>query len=131
MNKKFNISPPKTEKDVRDWNYRSIYHQCTNEIINEIYDSEEFFENVTIDPDFKNFYLEYENCFDWYIVTKGHKQNLKHKVFIYFINLPKVYKTIKEMEKLIEKKYIGILKENIKHVKEYGDDLDEIKNVKF
>ena len=89
INKKFNISPPKTEKDVKDWKYRSIYHQCTNEIINEIYDSDEFFENVTLDPDFKNFYLEYEECFEWYIVTKGHKQNLKHKKTFFEKHLPK------------------------------------------
>lgn len=34
LNKRFNISPPKTERDVKDWKYRSVYHQCTNEIIN-------------------------------------------------------------------------------------------------
>ena len=38
------------------------------------------------------------------------KQNLKHKVFIYFINLPKIYPTIKELENLLDNQYLGILK---------------------
>ena len=36
-----------------------------------------------------------------------------------------------EEKKSLESYCNNLLKENIKHVKEYGDDLDEIKNVKF
>lgn len=79
LNKRFNISPPKTYDDIRDWGYRSIYHWCTNEIINEIYDSEEFFEQVKIHQDLMKFYNMYRNDFEWYIVTKGHYENIKKK----------------------------------------------------
>ena len=50
----------------------------TSERIFEIYDSEEFFNIVKINPDFENFYLKHENDFEWNIVTKGHKSNIEH-----------------------------------------------------
>ena len=56
LNERFNISPPKTYEDLKDWCYRSIYHFCTKDIINEIYDSDIFFEKVKINEIFKNFY---------------------------------------------------------------------------
>lgn len=79
LNKKFNIIPPKTYDDVRDWGYKSIYGQCTNEIINDVYDSDEFFERVKIYEDFLDFYNSHENDFEWYIVTKGHEKNIENK----------------------------------------------------
>ena len=79
LNERFNISPPKTYEDLKDWCYRSIYHFCTKDIINEIYDSDIFFEKVKINEIFKNFYNEHENDFEWFIVTKGHPKNIEQK----------------------------------------------------
>ena len=89
LNKKFNIIPPKTFDDIHDWGYRSIYGQCTDEIINDIYDSDEFFEQVEMYEDFLNFYNSHENDFEWYIVTKGHEKNIKNKEKYFKKYLPK------------------------------------------
>jgi len=89
LNERFKINPPKTYNDVKDWKYNSIYYQCTNEIVNEIYDSKIFFEKVKIYPDFINFYNNHENDFEWYIVTKGRKSNIEHKQKYFKKYLPK------------------------------------------
>ena len=89
LNKKFNIVPQKTYDDMQDWEYRSIYRQCTTKIVNEIYDSEEFFNIVKVNPDFESFYLKHENDFEWYIVTKGYKTNIEHKQKYFKKHLPK------------------------------------------
>ena len=89
LNKKFNIMPPKTFDDIHDWGYRSIYGQCTDEIINDVYDSDEFFEQVEIYEDFLNFYNSHENDFEWYIVTKGHEKNIKNKEEYFKKHLPR------------------------------------------
>ena len=68
LNKKFNIIPSKTFDDIHDWGYRSIYGQCTDEIINDVYDSDEFFEQV---------------------VTKGHEKNIKNKEKYFKKHLPR------------------------------------------
>lgn len=88
LNKKFNIVPQKTYDDMKDWGYRSIYHQCTTKIVNEIYDSEEFFNIVKIHPDFMKFYNIHKNDFEWYIVTKGHSENIKKKKEYFSKHLP-------------------------------------------
>lgn len=79
LNERFGLVPQKTYDDMKDWGYRSIYHQCTTKIVNEIYDSEEFFNIVKIHPDFMKFYNMHKNDFEWYIVTKGHYENIKKK----------------------------------------------------
>ena len=89
LNERFNISPPKTYGDLKDWCYRSIYHFCTKDIINEIYDSDTFFEKVKINEIFKNFYNEHENDFEWFIVTKGHPKNIEQKKKYFRKHMPK------------------------------------------
>lgn len=89
VNRQDNINPPKTHEELRDWKYRSLFPYMTNERIVEIYDSEEFFNIVKINPDFKNFYLKHENDFEWNIVTKGHKSNIEHKQKYFKKHLPK------------------------------------------
>ncbi len=89
VNRQDNINPPKTHEELRDWKYRSLFPYMTNERIVKIYDSEEFFNIVKINPDFKNFYLKHENDFEWNIVTKGHKSNIEHKQKYFKKHLPK------------------------------------------
>lgn len=89
VNQQDNINPPKTISELRDWKYQSLFPYMTNERIVEIYDSEEFFNTVKINPDFESFYLKHENDFEWNIVTKGHKSNIEHKQKYFKKYLPK------------------------------------------
>lgn len=89
VNRQDNINPPKIYDELRDWKYRSLFPYMTNERIIEIYDSEEFFNIVKINSDFKSFYLKHENDFEWNIVTKGHKANIEHKQKYFKKHLPK------------------------------------------
>lgn len=89
INRQNNINPPKTYDELRDWKYRSLFPYMTDEKVIEIYDSEEFFNTVKINSDFEKFYLEHENDFEFYIVTKGHKSNIEHKQKYFEKHLPK------------------------------------------
>ena len=89
VNQQDNVTPHKIYEELRDWKYRSLFPYMTSERIFEIYDSEEFFNIVKINPDFENFYLKHENDFEWNIVTKGHKSNLEHKQKYFQKHLPK------------------------------------------
>ena len=80
---------PKTQNELKDWKYRSLFPYMTTERIIKIYDSEKFFNIVKIDPDFEKFYLKHENDFEWNIVTKGHKTNIEHKIKYFKKHLPK------------------------------------------
>ena len=89
VNQQDNINPPKIYEELRDWKYRSLFPYMTSERIFEIYDSEDFFNIVKLNPDFESFYLKHENDFEWNIVTKGHKSNIEHKQKYFKKHLPK------------------------------------------
>ena len=89
INRQDNINPPKTYDKLHDWKYKSLFPYMTNERIIEVYDSEEFFNTVKINTDFEKFYLEHENDFEFYIVTKGYKSNIEHKQKYFKKYLPK------------------------------------------
>lgn len=79
LNEKYNITPKKTIDDLRDWGYRSIYGRLSKEEKDAIYESDEFYDKVKIDPDFLNFYKANHKFFDFVIVTKGTAINIKKK----------------------------------------------------
>lgn len=79
LNEKYNIIPKKTIDDLRDWGYRSIYGRLSKEEKDAIYESDEFYDKVKIDPDFLNFYKSNHKFFDFVIVTKGTAINIKKK----------------------------------------------------
>lgn len=79
LNKRYNISPPKTIKDLRDWRYRSIYKDVTIEEIQKIYESEEFYDMAAVNEVFLNFYKTNKKHFEIVIVTKGTDENLIKK----------------------------------------------------
>lgn len=79
LNKKYNITPKKTIDDLKDWGYRSIYGRLSKEEKDAIYESDEFYDKVRIDPDFLNFYKANHKFFDFVIVTKGTAINIKKK----------------------------------------------------
>lgn len=79
LNEKYNIAPKKTIDDLKDWGYRSIYGRLSKEEKDAIYESDEFYDKVKIDPDFLNFYKANHKFFDFVIVTKGTAINIKKK----------------------------------------------------
>lgn len=89
VNRQDNINPPKTYEELQDWRYQSLFPYMTTKRVIEIYDSEEFFNIVKVNPDFESFYLKHENDFEWYIVTKGYKTNIEHKQKYFKKHLPK------------------------------------------
>ena len=79
LNKKHNINPPKTINDMKDWGYRSIYKYITTKEVEDIYESDEFFNMVEFDPLFLDFYNKNKNKINVVIVTKGTELNVTKK----------------------------------------------------
>ena len=80
LNKYYNIIPPKTIDDLKDWEYKSIYRNIDYQIIYNYWDSDEFFQNVKINEDFIKFYKETkDDVFYWVFFTQGTEKNLQKK----------------------------------------------------
>lgn len=79
LNQKYQITPRKTIENLKEWNYRSIYKWTTEEEINEIYASKEFFDNVKFNEEFVSVYEKYKDVFNFCVVTKGTQKNLARK----------------------------------------------------
>lgn len=79
LNRRYEIKPEKSISDLTDWEFRSIWGKVTNKEIEEIFSSEEFFEEVKVKEGFKEFYEKMKDEFEFYIVTKGTIENLKRK----------------------------------------------------
>ena len=79
LNKKYNINPPKTINNMKDWEYRSIHKNITIEEVEGIYESDEFFNRVEFDPLFLDFYNKNKNKVNIVIVTKGTELNVIKK----------------------------------------------------
>ena len=80
LNKYYNIVPPKTIYDLKDWGFKSIYRQVDTKILEEFWESDEFFDNVKINEDFYKFYKKTSNdIYYWVFITKGTKENLQKK----------------------------------------------------
>lgn len=90
LNERYNLSPQKTINDLKNWNYQSIYDKITESEIMDIYDSDEFFDKVTPNPDFLSLYNELHEKINFIVVTKGRKTNLfkkENKVKKFFPNM--------------------------------------------
>jgi hypothetical protein len=79
LNKKYDINPSKSINDMKDWGYRSIYKNITDNEVEKIYESDEFFNMVEFDQSFLNFYKTNKNKIDIVICTKGTKINIEKK----------------------------------------------------
>lgn len=79
LNKKYGINPSKSINDMKDWGYRSIYKNITYNEVEEIYESDEFFNTVEFDQSFLDFYKTNKNKIDIVICTKGTKINIEKK----------------------------------------------------
>ena len=79
LNKKYNINPPKTIDNMKDWGYHSIYKHITTKEVEDIYESDDFFNMVEFDPLFLDFYNKNKNKINVVIVTKGTELNVTKK----------------------------------------------------
>jgi hypothetical protein len=78
LNKKNNTY--KTINDLRDYQYRSIDENITQEDINRMYASEEFFNNVNFNDGAIDFIVKYSKIFDIVFISYGTEENLLRKV---------------------------------------------------
>ena len=74
----------KTIDDLIDYGYRSIDDNITQEEINKMYSSNEFFDNVTFNDGAIDFIIKYSQKFDIIFVSYGTAENLLKKVL--FLN---------------------------------------------
>ena len=79
LNNKYNINPPKSLNDLKDWGFRSIYKNLTRHDVGALFESDEFFDKVQISKTFANFYALNKDKFDVTIVTTGTRENLDKK----------------------------------------------------
>lgn len=78
LNKKNNTY--KTINDLRDYQYRSIDENITQEDINRMYASEEFFNNVNFNDGAIDFIVKYSKIFDIVFISYGTEENLLRKI---------------------------------------------------
>ena len=79
LNKKYNIMPKKTIKELRDWGYRSIYGRLSSKEVEDIYASDEFFNTVKVDSVFLEFFKKSLAKVNFIFVTKGTQENIDKK----------------------------------------------------
>ena len=88
INKKYRIPnnlQPKTREQCKDWDFKGLWRPLTKEQQMELFESSDFWNTVTIKPEFYNIVRsgildEYDNIF----VTKGSIYNLfRKKEFLY------------------------------------------------
>ena len=77
LNKKFGLN--KTIADSKDWNYRSINRNLTEQDINNLFATEEFFNTVQWNENALNFLQKFKEEYNYIICSKGTKQNLELK----------------------------------------------------
>lgn len=77
LNKRYKTN--KTINDLTDWHYRSIVPFVGQEEILDIYDSEEFWNEVKLNEEFVKVFNLLKNDFKWIIVSKGKSKNLELK----------------------------------------------------
>lgn len=90
INQRYAIDPPKTISDLKEWNYTCIYPGMTQEEVEEIYKSQEFFDTIQVNPEFLTVYETYHCDFNFVIVTKGTKENLDRKEAFFIRHFPKM-----------------------------------------
>lgn len=77
LNKKFGLN--KTVADSKDWNFRSINRNLTEQDINNLFATEEFFNTVQWNENALNFLQRFKEEYNYIICSKGTKQNLELK----------------------------------------------------
>ena len=73
-------STHKTINDLIDYQYRSIDENITQEDINNMYASEEFFNHVNFNDGAIDFIIKYSHIFDIVFISYGTEENLLRKI---------------------------------------------------
>lgn len=86
----------KTIDDLVDYGYRSIDNNITQEEINQMYASNEFFQNVDFNDGAIEFIVKYSKIFDIIFVSYGTEENLLKKAvllneLVYAYNLNNIF----------------------------------------
>lgn len=86
----------KTINDLTDYKYRSIDENITQEEINQMYASDDFFANVAFNDGAIEFIIKYSKIFDIIFVSYGTSDNLLKKVnmlnnFVLYYNLDNIF----------------------------------------
>ena len=92
VKKRYNLH--KTDSDIKDWSYKSIYKGMTPTMVEEVFESDEFWSQIKIREDFVNSILKVEEIrkgYNWAFVTQGNEKNLQRKI-VFFLNQPEEYK---------------------------------------
>ena len=74
LNKKFGLN--KTVADSKDWNFRSINRNLTEQDIDNLFATKEFFEIVRWNDNAIDFLKKFQEEYDYIICSKGTKNNL-------------------------------------------------------
>lgn len=117
LNKKNDTS--KTIDDLTDYGYRSIDENITQEEIDKMYASEEFFNNVNFNDGAIEFIIKYSKIFDIVFVSYGTDENLLRKLdflndIVLFHNLNNVFFVsceigkVNKSEVLLDNVYLAI-----------------------
>ena len=77
LNKKFGLN--KTISDSKDWNFRSINRNLTEQDINNLFATKEFFDTVQWNENAIKFLQKFKKEYNYIICSKGTKQNLELK----------------------------------------------------
>lgn len=77
LNKRYGLN--KTENDLKDYYYASIYNKVTKEEIENIFASDEFFEGLEFKPLAYELFNKYKDKYEIVITTKGNSYNLELK----------------------------------------------------
>lgn len=88
LNKRYGLD--KTIDDLRDWNYKSIVKGLSQEELYEIYESDEFWDDIRFKLGFLSFFNENCSKYDWVFVSLGTEENLKRKRELIFRTFPPV-----------------------------------------
>nr|DAK84776.1 MAG TPA: 5' nucleotidase [Caudoviricetes sp.] len=74
LTERYNLN--KTEEDLKDYFYKSIYNKVTKKEIEEIYESQLFFEKLEFKPSVLQILDKYKEKYKIIITTKGTSTNL-------------------------------------------------------
>ena len=85
LNQRYSLN--KTINDLRDWGYRSIYPKMTIKMIEDIYESKDFWDKIEIKNEFLIHICQNKELweqYNWAFVTQGNWNNLgKKNNFLY------------------------------------------------
>lgn len=77
INDKYNLN--KSEKDLSDYYYSTIYENITPNEIEDMFGSGDFFDNLVFKSNALEIYNKYKNKYEIIITTKGNSDNLEKK----------------------------------------------------